>query len=284
MRVTWSAAFVKVLPVRGRIGGELEAYATHGRVSPAMALLRIAAVDLVPAAGRLRGQSQARAAADAADGHWRRSTRGRGPAIRIRSIAFTPICCGTWWFRGPTKYGARTSPTCPCRTVSCIWLQFWIGTADTYWRGGCRTRWTATSAWRPCGRLTPRSAGDLQHRSRDAVHQPGFHRRAGVAGHRHQHGRPPAGVGQRVHRAAVVEREIRGRVPAGLRDGAGTRIGTAKLLRVLQPTAAAPGLGESHAVGGVLGPSAVEKTTKVAALKFWPAARLWRERLLAKIP
>ena len=53
----------------GRIGGELEADAAHGRAAPALALLRIAATDMASAAGRLRGQSQARAAAHAADGH-----------------------------------------------------------------------------------------------------------------------------------------------------------------------------------------------------------------------
>ena len=53
----------------GRIDGESEAHATYRRVPPALALLRLAAVDLVSATGRLRGQSQACPAAHAADGH-----------------------------------------------------------------------------------------------------------------------------------------------------------------------------------------------------------------------
>ena len=65
------------------------------------------------------------------------------------------------------------------------------------------------------------AARDLQHRSRSAVHQPGVHGRAGGGGRGDQHGWPRPSPRQRVHRAAVAEREVRKHLPAGLRDGGG---------------------------------------------------------------
>ena len=67
----------------------------------------------------------------------------------------------------------------------------------------------------PAGRVASRSAGDLQHRPGGAVHQPGIHGRAGTERDCDQHGWPPPGFGQRVHRTLVVEREIRKRVLMG---------------------------------------------------------------------
>ena len=65
--------------------------------------------------------------------------------------------------------------------------------------------------------LRTASAGDLQHRSRRAVHQRRVHRAAGIARDRDQHGWPWPGLGQRVHRTAVAEREVRGGLLARLR-------------------------------------------------------------------
>ena len=93
-------------------------------------------------------------------GGWgsRRSTPGRGPANRIQTIVFTRICYGTSWFRRRTKCGARTSPTCRCSTDSCIWLQFWIGTADTYWRAHFEHARQRLLCGGPAGRVTSRPA------------------------------------------------------------------------------------------------------------------------------
>ena len=63
-----------------------------------------------------------------------------------------------------------------------------------------------------------RQAGHLQHRSGLAVHQLGLHRRARRQRHRDQHGRQRGLAGQRLRRAAVAQRQIRGGVSAGLRQ------------------------------------------------------------------
>ena len=65
---------------------------------------------------------------------------------------------------------------------------------------------------------SPRQAGDLQHRSGQPVHRRGIHRRADQERHRHQHGRQGRLAGQRLRRAAVAQRQIRGGVSAGLRQ------------------------------------------------------------------
>ena len=61
-----------------------------------------------------------------------------------------------------------------------------------------------------------RQAGDIQHGSRQPVHGRGVHRRADEERHRHQHGRQGIVARQRVRRAAVAQREIRGSLSAGL--------------------------------------------------------------------
>jgi putative transposase len=53
-----------------------------------------------------------------------------------------------------------------------------------------------------------RQAGHLQHRPRLAVHRFVVHRSACQPRHRHQHGRQRGLAGQRVHRAAVAQRQI----------------------------------------------------------------------------
>ena len=63
--------------------------------------------------------------------------------------------------------------------------------------------------------------GDLQYRSGLAVHGRCLHRRARQQRHRHQHGWQRRLAGQRVRRAAVAQREIRGGLPARLRQRAG---------------------------------------------------------------
>ena len=62
-----------------------------------------------------------------------------------------------------------------------------------------------------------RQAGHLQHRPGLAVHRTGVHRRSRLQWHRHQHGRQRRLARQRLCRAAVAQRQIRGGVSAGLR-------------------------------------------------------------------
>ena len=75
----------------------------------------------------------------------------------------------------------------------------------------------------------PRAAhpGHLKHGPGIAVHQRGVHRGGRIHGSGGEHGRTRAVDRQPVHRAAVAQREIRGRVLAGLsgRTGAGLRPG-----------------------------------------------------------
>ena len=59
-----------------------------------------------------------------------------------------------------------------------------------------------------------RQAGDLQHGSRLAVHRRSIHRRADRKRDRHQHGRQGRLARQRLRRAAVAQRQIRGGVSA----------------------------------------------------------------------
>ena len=69
------------------------------------------------------------------------------------------------------------------------------------------------------GRLgSPRQAGHLQHRPRIAVHRRGLHRRTCQQPHCDQHGRQGRLAGQRLRRAAVAQRQIRGGLSAGLRQ------------------------------------------------------------------
>ena len=59
-------------------------------------------------------------------------------------------------------------------------------------------------------------AGDLQQRSGFAVHQPRVHGRVAEERHRHQHGWQGLLAGQRLRRAALAIRQIRGGLPEGL--------------------------------------------------------------------
>ena len=88
--------------------------------------------------------------------------------------------------------------------------------------------------------LRAREAGGVQHRPGGAVHGGGVDRAAGVGRGGGEHGRAGAVPGQRVRRAAVAEREVRGRVHAGVRDGAGAAAWAGEVLRLLQRRAAAP--------------------------------------------
>ena len=68
------------------------------------------------------------------------------------------------------------------------------------------------------GGVVAAPAGNLQHGPGSTVHESGVHRPVGDGGSEHQHGWERACVGQRVHRTAVVEREVRARVTVDPRN------------------------------------------------------------------
>ena len=63
--------------------------------------------------------------------------------------------------------------------------------------------------------------GDLQHRPRQPVHLAALYRRVAGRGRAHLDGRSRPMDGQRVHRAALAQPEIRVRLLACIRDGLG---------------------------------------------------------------
>ena len=84
-----------------------------------------------------------------------------------------------------------------------------------------------------------RQAGDLQHGSRLSVHGHGVHQHAREERHQDQHGRQRRVAGQRVRRAALADNQVRGGLPARLRERQrGARRGRA-LSRSLQSSSAA---------------------------------------------
>ena len=93
---------------------------------------------------RAADQPQARAAADAADGHRGDRARSRARPSRRRATRSSRICCAGWRSSGRTRCGQPTSPTCRSGAASCTWWRSWTGPAGRCWRGGCRTRWTAS--------------------------------------------------------------------------------------------------------------------------------------------
>jgi len=82
----------------------------------------------------------------------------------------------------------------------------------------------------------PWKAGDLQLRPRQPIHQRRLHRTAVGARHRHQHGRSRRLARQRLRRAAVAIGQIRGGLPARLRQ----RFGRARLDRMLPRSLQSP--------------------------------------------
>ena len=79
-----------------------------------------------------------------------------------------------------------------------------------------------------------RHAGDLQHRSRRAVHGRGVYGSLGGGGRAGEHGRSWPVDGQRVRRTPVADGEVRAPLPARLRDAASLAGGPGGLLSVLQ--------------------------------------------------
>jgi len=84
---------------------------------------------------------------------------------------------------------------------------------------------------------------DIQHRSRVAVHQHGLHRQAQGGRGQDQHGRQGAGLGQRVYRTTLVERQVRGSLSRRLRKRMGGSSALGSVFSVLQHRATSSGVG-----------------------------------------
>ena len=87
-----------------------------------------------------------------------------------------------------------------------------------------------------------RDAGDLQHRPGGSVHQCGFRRQVTCRRRQDQHGWTRPCLGQRVHRAALVESEVRGSVSRRLRQRMGGAPAHQSLCAVLQHRTSTSGI------------------------------------------
>ena len=198
-------------------------------------------------------ESQARAAADAGDGAGGDLPQAADDGAACRSTRFTRICCGMWRSTRPNQVWSSDITYIPLRDgfLYLTAVMDWYSRYVLAWRLSNtlgRERF-ASRPWRR--RLRERTAGDLQHGSRSAVHERGVHALLGVAWRGDQHGWPRPGVGQRVRRAVVADGEVRGGVPEGLRRRLAGRDEPGRILRVLLPRAPAPGVGPTDAGGGV---------------------------------
>src|SRR5665811_969981 len=81
----------------------------------------------------------------------------------------------------------------------------------------------------------------LVHHSDRGRHLGGIHRPTSGPRGQDQHGRTGPLDGQRLHREALAERQIRGGVPERIREHSRSPEGACRLLRLLQPAAPAPG-------------------------------------------
>ena len=92
-----------------------------------------------------------------------------------------------------------------------------------------------------------RTARDLQHGPRSAVHQRGLHRPGRIRRYALLDGRSRAVTGQRLHRAAVALDEVRGRLCLRAERRVRRRAGDRRLADLLQAAPPALGAGSPHA-------------------------------------
>lgn len=96
---------------------------------------------------------------------------------------------------------------------------------------------------------------NIQHGSGLAIHQSRLHRCGGIGRGGSEHGRPRALDGQPVHRAFVIDSEVRGHLTSRLRRRVGGRSGLGKMVLALQRAAASPITGRCVAMGVVRFPT-----------------------------
>jgi hypothetical protein len=213
MRADGDLAIGAVLQSGGRERRELGADAFAGRAVHAHALLWGASHDVLADAARLRGEREAGAAADTADGT--RSDLSETAAVGARArTPDLPLPTARFEDRSTEPGVGQRHHVYPSATR--VYLSGGDPGLVQPIRGGLGSVGVVG------GRLLPGGPGvgaedsvpgDLQFRSRGAVQQRGFHEAAGGAWDHHQHGWARTGDGQYFCGAVVAKREIRrGRV------------------------------------------------------------------------
>src|SRR5215211_3694064 len=202
-----------------RDAAEPGADAADRRAVPGDALVRLAADGAASAAGRLRGRPQAGATADGEDGpdadlpaptHDGAAPRASGlslPAAGPGGRAAEPGLV-----RGHHLPADAPRPPLPGRGDGLGDAQGAVLAGVEHPRRGVLPR----SPGRGAGTVRP--PRDLQYRPGQPVHLAALHRRAAAGRGADLHGRPRPLDGQRVHRAAVAQPEVRVCLPACLRD------------------------------------------------------------------
>src|SRR5215213_3953257 len=263
-------------PPRRRDGAEPGADAADRRAVPGDALVRLAADGAASAAGRLRGRPQADATADGEDGpgadppaptHDGAAPRASGlslPAAGPRRRAAEPGLVR----RHHLPADAARLPL-PGRGDGLGDAQGAVLAGVEHPGGGVLPR----GAGRGPG--TVRAAGDLQYRPGQPVHLAAVHGLAAAGRGAHLDGRPRPLDGQRVHRAAVAQSEVRVRLPACLRNrlGAAGRAGEVdRLLQCRTPTqrpgGADPRRGVRAGADGEIGGLTETRTELIQAVKL----------------
>src|SRR5690242_15682659 len=255
MRAARRAALHILLPAATRERGELAPAPQPRRVVPGVSVLR-----QPPHGGHARHQSQAQPTVDAYSGHRSslsetqleparaRSYRLSLPAARCLDRAPQPSLEHRYYVCSDAR--RLSLPGCHHGLVQPFRAQ--LGTLQ--YDGG------RLLSSRVGGRISLRSARNLELRSGLAIHRRGFPGAVETARCGDQHGRPRPGSGQRLHRAPLAQFEIRTNLPWRLRRRGRIVRGTGTLLPFLQSPASAPGPRLSHAGRPLPSPLTAEVT------------------------
>src|SRR6516225_8165516 len=232
-----------VLQTGGRERREPGADAPAGRAVHAHALLWGAAHGQLAGEARLWGEREAGAAVAAADGTGGDLPETAGVGTRVRTPDL-PLSTARFEDRSTEPGLGQRHYVYPSAT------RVYLSSGDP--RLVQSIRCGLGSIGLVGGRLLPGGpgvgpedgvSGDLQFRSRGAVHQRGFHAAAGGAWDHHQHGWARTGDGQYFCGAAVAKREVRRGLSEGLRANVRGGDESSQLLSVLQSRAGHQALG-----------------------------------------
>ena len=194
-------------------------------------------------AGRgVQDRPPSRQDADAADGDRGALSPSAHDQARARPQDLPVSAARAWRSRGRTRCGRWTSPTSRWRAASSIWPSCSTGSAAACCRGGCRSRWRRRSAsrrWRMRWRATASRRSSTPTRAAQFTGA-AFTGVLDQKRHRDQHGRQGRLARQRLRRAAVAQRQIRGGVSAGLRQRQRGPRFDRPLSRLLQPRIRTP--------------------------------------------
>lgn len=247
VRVASCGAFERVLhAVHERVGGEPRPDAAYRQAVSEEAVLRRAADDVVAQRAGLWCESQTRGALDAPDGAAGDLARSAHEHAAPRTsnlpvfIAWNgDSCAEPGVVRGPDVRGDAPRLHVPDGGDGLVQpVRHRMGRiqqhGERFLRGGVETR------------AEQGLSRNLQHRSGQPIHERGIHRNAAGCQRAYQHGRSRPRAGQRVHRAVVAQREVRGHLPLRLRRWTCASRWTGTVLPLLQPPKAAQWVGESN--------------------------------------